>query len=162
VGSSSRRGRRSAVSCTRSALLTPAAARATDGTARAFVRTDDSGALASVRAAPALGWQVPARLPNPGGMAAPVVVTRDGRAGPEFLLFVRNSNGGVSATSQPGDGADWTDLGGHLLSQPAAVRAPNGSIMLLAIGADGNLVTDESDPDAAHGLAFHGWQPAIS
>ena len=137
----------------------PAAVREPGGQVRVFVRTDDDGKLAAVDDANPFWWQEPQRLGNPGGMTAPVINAREGQTGPQSLVFVRNSAGGVSATRQDDGGAGWTDLGGPVLDQPTAVVEGNGSITLLATGTDGRLLVNQDTP-ARSGLDFHGWHLA--
>lgn len=135
----------------------PAAASAPGGKAVVVVRTGDNGAFAAVSAEPALGWELPARMPNPGGMGAPVVTTLHGPMGPEIVLFAHNSDGGVSVYRP---GGAWCALGGHIVGQPAAVVEPNGAITLLAIGADGTLQWNREVPGTPT-LTFGGWKPAL-
>lgn len=139
----------------------PVAVRAAGGNTRVFARTGDNGAIAGVTVTSLFGWQVPLRLPNPGGMGSPTVVTRPGLAGPEFLLFVRNSNNGISVMRAWPDNRGWTDLGGQVEDQPAAVVEPDGSVALLATGGDGSLLVNH-EVLAAAGPTFAGWQPTTA
>lgn len=139
----------------------PVAVRAPGERARVFTRTGDNGSIAGVTATSMFGWQVPLRLPNPGGMGPPTAIARQGPTGPEYLVFAVNSNKGVSVRrAWPGDG-DWTDLGGPVEDQPTAVVEPDGSVMLLAAGSDGTLLTN---PEVLTGEspAFAGWRPAVA
>jgi hypothetical protein len=139
------------------ATETPAAVRAPGGKAVVVARTGDNGSFAAVSAEPVLGWQIPARLPNPGGMGAPVLAARHGPMGPEALIFARDSDGGVSAS---GVGGPWIRLGGHTVDQPAAIVEPHGAVTLLAIGDDGSLQWNREALGTPN-LAFGGWHRAL-
>jgi LmbE family N-acetylglucosaminyl deacetylase len=140
----------------------PGAARAPGGTTVVVARTGDNGTFAAVSVEPVLGWERPSRLPNPGGTGTPVVIARHGPTGPETLIFAHNSDGGVSAYRP---GGPWTDLGGNIVDQPAAVVEPDGAVTLLAISDDGSLQWNrevlESPNLALHRVVFHGWRRAF-
>lgn len=135
----------------------PAAVRAPGGKAVVVARTGDNGTFAAVSAEPVLNWEVPVRLPNPGGMGAPALTARHGPTGPETLIFAHNSDGGVSASRL---GGPWVALGGHIVDQPAAIVEPDGAVMLLAVGDDGTLLCNHEVLGVPH-LTFHGWQQAL-
>lgn len=137
----------------------PAAVREPGGRMRIFARTADNGNLAAVADLNPFWWQVPGHLSNPGGMSSPVVVAREGKTGPQSVVFVRNSAGGVSALRQEAASGQWADLGGPVLDQPAPVVESDGSITLLATGTDGRLLINQDTPRRS-GLDFHGWRLA--
>jgi LmbE family N-acetylglucosaminyl deacetylase len=137
----------------------PQAVREPDGRLRVVVRTDD-GTFAAADASPSWwpSWlRTPQRLGAPGGTAGPVLAARTGENESGSLVLARTSFGGVSASRS--DGSGWTDLGGPVVDQPAAVTEPDGAITLLATGADGRLLVNRAAPGRS-GLDFGGWRPA--
>ncbi len=137
----------------------PRAVRAGDGRIRVTVRTAGGGGIATFDSAGSGDPSGPRMLPNPGGIATPAVVPRGDRNRSDVALVARDSDGNARVSHQRSDGSsEWLDAGGPVLDHPAALAEPDGRTTLLALGTNGELLTNPQDSGAE---SFGGWRPAM-
>jgi hypothetical protein len=133
-----------------------------DGRLEVFYRQADSASVAvSVQAVVDAWWQqTPVVLGGPDGVGPPALVTAPAGTDGRVLAFTRNGIGGLSSARQTvanGAFGSWSDVGGYFVGSPAAAVDSSGAVVLLSMGAGGQLSVDKQT--AAVGDApFGGWQ----
>lgn len=133
-----------------------------DGRLEVFYRQADSGSVAvSVQAVVDAWWQqTPVVLGGQAGVGPPALVTAPAGSDGRVSAFTRNGSGGVSSVRQAaanGAFGSWTDLGGNFIGLPTAAVDSSGAVVLLSMGAGGQLAVNKQT--AAVGDApFGGWQ----
>ncbi|MBW4718290.1 PIG-L family deacetylase [Saccharothrix obliqua] len=96
------------------------------------VRVADTGEVARTTRSGGT-WSPPERAPGPGGPGGPAAVVAHGGV----VLVGRAADGGVATDV----GGSWQGIGGAPLDHPAAAVDGSGRLVVLAIGADGDLHT---------------------
>lgn len=137
----------------------PQAVRTADGRVEVSVRMAGGGGIARFDSADTGAPGGPRVLANPGGIATPAAVPRGDRDHPDVALVARDSTGNARVSHQgPEGGTEWLDAGGPVLDHPAAMVEPDGRMTLLAVGSNGELLTNPQGPGVA---SFGGWRPAM-
>ena len=126
-----------------------------------YRQANSASVMVSVQATLDGNWQsTPVVLGGQAGVGQPALVTAPTGADGRVLVFTRNGGGGVSSTRQSvanGAFSGWSDLGGYFIGLPTAAVDSSGSVVLLSMGAGGQLAVNKQT--AAVGDApFGGWQ----
>ncbi|MBE9375340.1 PIG-L family deacetylase [Saccharopolyspora sp. HNM0983] len=139
----------------------PVAEQARDGGVRVLVRTDRGGEFVERSLTPQGRWDAQHALPGPGGIGDPVLTAPGPHTRADLIRVTRDGAGSVHVAERIGPRAHWSDLGGAVTDQPAAVAEPDGTITLIGLGDDGRLLVNTGSQGASE-LAFTGWHPAVT
>ncbi|MEW9553857.1 PIG-L family deacetylase [Nonomuraea sp. NPDC050783] len=127
----------------------------------AYRRAGTAELVVTRQSAPGGSWTLsPLTIGGHDGVGEPELVTTPAGPDARILVFHRNADAGVSLATQsaPNGGyGSWSDLGGAVTDDPAAVLDQSGAVVLVAVGTDGKVhLRRQTAPGA--GSPFGPWE----